>query len=161
MKKGNVTLNLIFVILVLTVFAVASFVGMLVSNELNDNIQSDSDVSVLAKQKSSEFNTAFPKMMDYGFMLIVVLFWGFLLVTSYMIDNSPVFFIFSLLLLVGAFFVGAAIQDFYTEFSTDPEMIGYTSSVPLTNFVMTHLMIVITVISTTTLLVLYAKVKNG
>ena len=105
-KKGNVILDSIMVLIVLTLFSVLTIVGYKIFNDLNTDIQADNDVSDTAKSNLNSLNTRFPTFMDNAFIIALVLLTILAIAFSFYIDTNPFFFIVAIVLLLAVLFIG-------------------------------------------------------
>jgi hypothetical protein len=160
-KKASAILDvLIGSILFLTV-AIATVFGFRILSEINDEIQADADISTIAKTNSQNVTTEFPKYMDNAFLMMVVLFWVFLLVSSFFIDTYPVFFVVSFILLIFVFVIGMAMANTYEEVVTESGISTFADSFSKMNWIMEHLLIVLIVMGLSSAFVLYANSSGG
>ncbi len=156
-KKGNVVLDGAMVVVMLTVLSLMMFFGYQMFSDLNTDLQADADLSTEAKAKVQTVYDVYPSTFDGLFMLAMILLWGLVIVASFMVDAHPIFFIFTVLLLVFILFIGAEMSNVFNEVTTDAELNAYRSSFPMTVFLMEHLLLLICVIGGTVLLALYGK----
>lgn len=160
-KRGSVVLDVLIGAVLFLGFAMIMVFGYKILSELNADLQADTDLSPSAKGASQSVTNNYPAFMDNAFLLLLVLFWIFILVTSFFIDTYPVFFVISLVLLVFVFVVGMNLANTYEEVMADDEMINYAASFPKTNWVMSHFLIIIMAIGFSAALALYANSKVG
>ena len=102
-KRGNLFLDLMMVMLVLTGMAIIGFVAYNVLSDLNTDIQNDPDLGTRTKNVSSTLSANFPTFMDGAFLLTFILLWIFLIVSSVLIDTHPMFMVVTIILLLFAF----------------------------------------------------------
>jgi hypothetical protein len=156
-KKGFTIGDTLMVLLVVFVFVIAMFVGKLVVDDLNADIQADSDISAEAKAASNDLTVRYPALFDGAVVLIFVLLYILVLVASYQIDTYPIFFAVTLILLAFAIIAGMFVQDFYTDIIGDAVFSGIENSFPMTNFLLSNIVMVILVVGFSVAFVLYAK----
>jgi len=156
-SKGQTALDLLLAVVVLFVLGFAAVIGYQLLSGLNTEIQASPDMSNTSKAYSASVTSGFPATFDGIFIFALVLLWVFLLVTSFLIDTHPVFFVVTILLLFVTFFVGMAVSNAYQEFTTDASFSSYAAAFPMTGWVMEHLLIVIIIIGFTSGVALYAK----
>ena len=156
-KKGTIVFESILVISMLFVLGIA---GLLINNvfdELNDDIQSDSTISNTSKNFSQSIYDRTPKIMDSVFIFVFVLLWGMVIVASFSIDSHPVFFIFSVILIIFSAFIGMELAKYYDEMANDEDFSSYSPNYPMTNFVFDHFLGFILAMGFSVLIVLYGK----
>lgn len=156
-RRGQLALDLIIVIGVLFVFAIVAFVSVFVSNSINDELQADDDFSAEAKAASQEVNTGLPTWLDNAYLFILIGFWIILLVSSFLIDAHPVFFIITVILMIIILVAGMVLWNGLDEILAEPEFEDLADSFPKLAWVNSHWLIIMIIISFTTLLALYAK----
>ena len=155
--KGQTPAELILVILILTVMAIVAVLGYKVLTDAKDEMLIDPDINPEAQSALENVHDQYPNFMDRAFLLAVVLFWAMLIVTSFLIDSHPIFFILSIILLLFTFVIGMVMSNTYEEFTADPDLSTAAQSFPITNWVIGNLLMVVIVIGLTTAVALYAK----
>ena len=156
-KRGQV--EVLFLIVVAFAFALTIFIGYKFINELNTNIQTDGDATAEAKAASLNATSRYPNIFDGGFIMFFILVWIAILVSAWFIDTSPIFFIVSLIVFVFTLIVSFALTDVYTEFLTDADFLGFNTTFPMVNFVLSNLGVFCLVIGFSLIVVLYGKSK--
>lgn len=158
-KKGNEFLDIIMVVLVLLGMAIMGLIVYNVFSDLNTDIQADSDISANAKSQVQNLQTNFPSWMDNAFLLVAGLLWVFLIISAFLIDTHPAFFVITIILLIFAFIIVMILSNTFTDFSGASEFTGYQNSFPITFFFMEHFLTIIMVMGFSVLIVLYGKNK--
>jgi len=156
-KRGQAVFDLIIVVIILFVLALAAVFGAYVYDELNDEIQNDADFSAQAKESAQFVDTNYSNWFDNVIITVLIFLWILLLVTSFLIDAHPVFFIVTVLLLIVVFIAGMAMANSYAELTSDSELSGFAANMPKTAFVFDNLLIVLIIMGLTASLSLYAK----
>lgn len=156
-KRGNAFLDTLLVILVLTIISIVAIFGNKIFSDLNDEFQTDDDLSNVSKQTIGDLETNYPSVMDGIFLTAFVLFWILALVGSWQVDASPIFLIISVLLIGFLLFVGAIMSNTHEEISADPGLTDFAAEFPVTNFIMGNLVFVILAIGFSVIIVLYGK----
>lgn len=156
-RKGNAILDSFLVIIMLVVFAMFSFGAFVALNYVNDDIQADATLSNVTKETVSDAAGYYPELFDNAFIVILVLTWCMVLIASFMIDSHPIFFIFSVVLIIFVLIAAGYISNAYQEVMDDAEFISLSSNFPITNFVIEHLIETILAISFSVVLVLFGK----
>ena len=157
-KKGNAIIDLILVLIVLVVMSIVTIVCYKAFNEVNADLQADTEMSAQGKAVSSNLYGRFPATMDSIFALVMVSMWGLVLVASYYIDARPIFFIFTFILLVFVLIAAMSFGNYYEDFTADDEFSTLATDFPMTNFIMSHFLSVMMAIGLTIMLVLFGKV---
>ena len=159
-KRGNAVLDSVLVLAVLAGFGIMAVMFTQVLDEFNTDVQS-SDLDAEAKTFSNNVNTNFPTWMDYAFLLIVVLVWAGMLILSFFLDTHPVFFILMGILLIVVVFAASAMQDLYVEISGDADFSSFAAQLPITDFILSHFLIIMMVDAVSVIITLYAKQRQG
>lgn len=160
-KKGNVFLDTMTFIIILIVFGLFCFIGYKIFTDFNNDIQSDPDISDVAKAKMAVMQSNYPSLMDYLFLTVLILFWIAVIVSSFLIDTHPVFFILSIFLLIIVLIVGAELSNSYEELVTENGDVFIIAQFPIIHWVLSHLVAVIITIAMSIVIALYAKNRGG
>lgn len=156
-KRGQAVFDLVLVVIVLFVIAIAAVLGGFLFDSLNDEIQADDDFSPTVKSITNTASTSYPVWFDNVILTILIFLWLMLIVTSFFIDAHPIFFIITVLLLVVVFIVGMAMANGYEELTADSDLGSFADNMPKTAFIFDNLLIMLIIIGLTTALALYAK----
>ena len=160
MRRGNIPIETIFVLIVILVIVLSAFVGNLLLGELNDDIQASNDFGSTAKNMSQTFTNRYTTIFDGVVLGLFILLWGMAIVASLFVDTHPIFFIFSIIMLAVVLVAGAFISETYTDFVTDPTFSGYDTQFPMTHFLMTNLLVYLLIVGFFVGLVLYGKMRG-
>lgn len=158
-KKGNVVLEAITVLLVLTVFAIAGLYAFQSFDEVNTDMQTNNDISTNAKTTSQNLYNIFPSWIDNAFLVIFVLFVVFIVVSVFFIDSHPIFFGVTIILLLGVVVSTIFIGNIYDDIASDETIQAYSNQLPYIYWVMTHIAELIITIIFITAIALFAKIK--
>lgn len=161
MRRGSVPIESLFVLIVILVMVITAFFGNYLLNELNDDIQSDSTLSESTKNVTQNITNRYTSTFDGVILGLFILLWGLSIVASLFVDTHPIFFVFSIILLAVVLVAAAFVSDIYSEFISDDTFSGYEALFPMTNFLMSNLMIVILLIGFSVGLVLYGKTRGS
>jgi len=156
-RKGNVVLDSMMVLIVLVVFGIISVLAYITMNDLTTDIVADPDISDATKDNLSSLNSRMPSTLDGAFALALGLLWLLVIVSSFLIDAHPAFFIVSIILLIALLFAASLISNAYEEFETDAEYSSAASEFPMTSYIMKNFLIVILIIGGSVALVLFGK----
>ena len=156
-KRGQTIFDTIMLLIVMFILAAAAIVGSMVFSGVNDEIQADTDISVDAKAAMTTVNDGYSNWFDAAILSALIFFWALLLITSFMIDTHPVFFIVTVVLLLAVFVVSMYIANTYEELTTDADLESFSAQFPFTNFIFQNLLIIMIVMGLSTGVALYAK----
>lgn len=124
-----------------------------VQPELNETITNNESNAVM-----NDFMDRTPTSFDSTWIVIFVLFWIGAVILAFFVDSHPVFFTFSLILIIIVLVIGGYLANLYDEFNTD---LGVGSSFPMTTYVMGHLIQFLLGIIVSILTALFAKSQWG
>lgn len=158
-RKGQTILDMIIVIIILFAFALTIVFSNYILDDVNDDIQADPDIAVEAKSDLNNFNTNFPQFMDNAFVLFLALMWVALIVTSFLVDTHPIFFILTVVLLVFVFIIGMIISNTYQDIAADEDITTSANQFPQMTWVFENFLLIIISMGMTSALALYAKAK--
>lgn len=156
-KKGNTSIEVIWLLLVLFIILVSGFAGKMLVDDLNTDIQADPESHNITKTTMDSFSTRYPTIMDNAFILVLVLVWALILVASYFIETHPIFFIFTAILVVFVLIIAAQLGNTYEEFLGEAEFTDFNQAFPKAHFIMSHIVLVFLLMSASVLVVLFAK----
>lgn len=160
-KKGNIVLDVMLVFVVLIAMAFVSLFGYLVFDDINTDFQNDDDIDADVKADVSSLHTRYPGTMDGIFVFVFSFLWLAVIISAFVIDTHPVFFILGVLLLGFVIFVGAVLSNTYEEIRSETEFLTFADGFPMTNFIIDNLALAIVIVGMTVMLSLYAKQRVG
>lgn len=161
-KKGNMITDSLFVVFVTSVLIFVVVIGVNILQDVNSDVQADSDIGTDAKNSLGGITASAPSLFDYGIGLAFALLWIMVIIFSFYIDSHPVFFGVSFILLLVVIMIANGIGDGLTDFIADGDLISTTSSMPILTFISQHLTTLIVAVGVTIALALYAKTtQNG
>ena len=156
-KKGQVIFDMILVVIVLFVLAIAAVIGSYVYKELDDEIQADDDFSDVSKGVSADVQANYSTWFDNILLTVLIFLWILLIVTSFLVDAHPIFFIITVLMLIVVFIAGMAMANSYEELMLDEDLAPFAEGMPKTAFIFDNFLIILIVMGLTAALSLYAK----
>lgn len=156
-KRGQTVFDTIILLIVLFILALAAIIGAITFSGVNDDIQSDTSISNQTKTVMSDINSGYSNWLDAAILTALIFFWVLLLITSFLIDTHPVFFIVTVVLLLAVFVVSMFISNAYTEITADADLAAFSVSFPFTNFIFNNLLLIMIVMGLSTGVALYAK----
>ena len=155
-KKGNalsdglIILVSIFVLLIFFVFSYSAYTDSY--TDIQADLTSNESLAL-----HSDYNTRIPQTLDSALVFAFVLLWVGAVILAFFIDTHPIFFILTMLLLIGVLIVGAILSNTYTELIVDDTSLE--TSFPMMTFIMQHLVAFIMGVVISIVLALYAKTK--
>ena len=157
-KKASGVLDTIFIIVALFIFVFLGIMGSKVLSEVKTDIQAD----VTGTEGLTAFNeveSRYNSTMDGVILFAFCLLWIAAIITSFLLDSHPIFFITSITLLIFLLIAGAIMGNFYEEFMSDAEWVSMTSALPISYWIMTNILLVTVFVAFTIAGSLYAKFK--
>lgn len=158
-KRGNVVMDGFMILLLLLIMGFIIVIMNYVGDDLNADIQSDTDLHNDSKKHMQDKMSSYAEFWDDAFILMFILFWALAVISSFMIDSHPIFFIISIILLIFLLSVAMILGNSYEEFIQDGDFVGYRSDYPMMNYVLTHLLETIIVIGGSILIAMYVKTR--
>ena len=159
-KKGNAIIEGLTILIVITIFAIGGLWSYKIFDDLNSDIQNDTSFDAGAKNSSGDLYATYPSLMDNLFLMMFSLFTIFVIVSAFLIDTHPIFFIIAVMLLISVFVVAIFVGNIYDEIATDSELSPYANNLPYMSFIMRHIVEMIIAISFITAIVLFIKMKG-
>lgn len=159
-KKGNIALESFTVIIVILSMAILSVISYMVFDAINGDLQSDLTLDVGARDTSQDLydqhSTLFDNIILMAFVLLVV----FVLISAFIVDSHPVFFIVSVVMLIGCFVAAGLLANVYDDLMTDDGLSSYANEFTYASWLMRHLLVLIVVVAFLVSIVLFVKFKT-
>jgi len=156
-KKANIVMEGATIIIVLFVLAIIAIVGFTIFDDLNTEIQADSEMSNTSKVYADELHTEYPSLFDGIFIFMLVGFWIAAIIFAFLVDTHPIFLVISIILIIFILAASAYISNTYGEIIGDDAFAASANNFPMSNFVMLHLLETILVIVISIVIALFAK----
>jgi len=160
-KKGNVGIEVVVIIIILLAFGLFSIFTRYIFHEVNTDMQADQDMSNDSKTMMNNFDTKQASIFDNGFLLIFILLWIWGMVAAFMINSHPIFFVFTVIILIFVCIFAMMIGNSYQDITNDPDLASIVAQYPIQTWMLTHLLIVAIVVGFSIGFVAYAKMRNG
>lgn len=157
-KRGSFMDNMsvfIWVIIITMVVVLCMFLLTKINTQF-----SSSGAPAVATAQLSTFTTKFNSLQDGSIILWLVILWIGTIMTSLFLNNYPVFFVIFTVLSVISFFILAPLANVIVEFMGISDFSAVLAQLPLTSFVLNHLLVFNAFFIITVGVVLYAKFKN-
>jgi hypothetical protein len=158
-KRGNAVIDGTTLVVVFVIFGLASIFGYMIFDELNDSIISEF-TGAEAQEAAGDLHSNFPALMDGLYVFAFVLFIIFVIVSVFLLDTHPVFFIVSVVMLLGVFVAGMLLSNAFDDVMQDEEVAVYADAFPKITWIMSHLVELIIAIGFLTMLALFAKYRS-
>jgi len=153
-KKGNAVVESMLIVLVLFGFAFLSVLSYDIYGDIRSDMLNDS-ISANSTNILNEYYSNFPGWLDEGFILVMILLWVGVIVSSFMIDTHPIFLALSILMLIFVWYVGGELANAYDDILGTSEY--SITSFPKTTWVMGHFVEIVAIMGFTVLVALFGK----
>jgi len=160
-KKANAGMDLITIIIIITVLAISSIYGMKVFDDINTDIQNDADLGNNSKELSSSLYDKYPSLFDSAILMAFILLTLFVVISVFLLDTHPVFFIVSVVLLLMVFLVTTLLANVYDDLMLDDDFSPYANEFPYTTWIMQNLLELSIAIGFIVLIVLFIKFRTS
>jgi len=165
-KKGDAVLDTTSIMVVVFIFAfliIIVYTGFMSAQDdvletLNDSNNPTSNISM---EIVENVGTEFPVIFDSALLIIFIGLWIFALVSAYFVDSHPLFFIFSVILIVFVLIAAMIVNNVGEDLLSEPDFSSSVSHFPIANFLISHLFIVLLVVAFSVVLILYGKRRMG
>lgn len=158
-KKGNAIVDTISIVVILIVFGIITFYGWTTSQELIPMMRPELNSSVEAQASLTMLDTRYAPVMDSLFVFVFVGLWIAALISAAFLKTHPIFFVVSILLIVFILFAGMELGNFYEELSGDSSMTGVSAAFPMSNWLLSHLAIIIIVMGSSIMIAMFGKTR--
>lgn len=160
-KRAELNIDSMFMIAILLVFGLSVIIGTMVSSMINDMFQeADSGFSQESIDVVSDMHSKRASSGDNWFTMFFVLFAMGMIVSGFLIDSHPIFFVVTLLLFLGTMFVGVIVSNVYDEITADGDFKTFSDELPKMNFIMDNLLWELIAVFALGSLSLYAKQRR-
>lgn len=139
-KKGNAVLDTTVIVVILVLCAAVYIALMPVADDINIDIQTDSEMSAEAQAISQDVYDRYPSTLDGLFVAVFMILWALSVVFAFLLNSHPVFFIITVILLVVVFVVAMVLANAVEELTTEDDLAAYTAEFPMTFWIITHLL---------------------
>lgn len=156
-KKGFGIGEIIMLVIILFVFAIFAVMGNQILSSLNDDLQQDADLSTTAKEKVDTLANQYPDLFDAAFITIMVLLFVVGIAASLMVDSHPVILIIVLVLMAFISIAAGFLSNAWEELAADDDLSSFASELPMTNWVLTHFLLILSIVVLTFGGIIYAK----
>lgn len=148
-----------FVVIVVIILAIVSIVGYVAFDDLNTDLQADAEISANAKAEAQDLYDRYPTWIDGLIVFALVLLWILAIAFSFLLDTHPIFFIITVIALAIVLIAGMVMANMYEEITEDENMGSLATNFPMTNWLMSHFLIVIIAMGGSIALALFGKNK--
>lgn len=159
-RKGNIVLDILVVFVSLFILGAFMIIANKAQTDLNADMQNSTDLTNQSKEIMQNNTDSFPSIYDYAYVTILVLLWAVLLISSFVVDNHPVFFIFMVILLLVSILVPAILANTIDELGQDADLSSSYDEYPKMKWIINHYVQIFVVIGLSVIVVFFAKLKG-
>jgi len=134
-------MNALYAVIIIVVMAFAAMYGYKIFLETKEDISEDIE-SPKAQAAFDEIEQRYPSIFDGAIAFVFFLIWIFVIVSGFIRDSHPVLFGVSLIVIMFIIIGGMFIGNFYEETFNDSELIEVVDYFPITNWILTNMMII-------------------
>lgn len=160
-KKGNMVFEGIMIIVVLFMLGITVLVGYMALSDWNVDLQADPDIPDIAKNLTAENVEQYHSVWDGVMVFLIAMLWIVVIVSAYLIDSNPVFFVVSIVVLAVVLILAAQLSNAYAEFAEDDDLQDAAAGFPFTKWIFDHLVQLVMAIAFSVGVALYAKIRGG
>jgi NADH:ubiquinone oxidoreductase subunit 3 (subunit A) len=137
-KKSNV-IDIIVIIIVLFLFGFISVFGLKIFTDLNTDLQADFTHDA-GKDVSDNLFSTYPSLMDNLFLMAFILFIIFAVISVFLLDTHPIFFVIVMITLIGIFAASILLGNVFSEVMRDPSLFTYANQLTFTSWIMNNVL---------------------
>jgi len=152
---------MLFVIGLAVLFVFFIVFGYMILEKFNEKWQNLDIANQESKDAVDKVTTSYPSLFDTVFIITVVIFFLATIISAYFIDVHPIFFVVSLIVLIGVLVCAAIVAEANQEFLSNPKISGIIDKFPMMAWFSMHLFPIAVVMGGVIIIVLYAKLRGG
>lgn len=139
-SNGNMGLNVIYLMIILFVFALLGVVGYQILDDLNNSIQENDELSNTSKDQVQDITNRYPSTIDGAFATIMVLALLSFAIIGYFSGSHPVLLFIPIVVLIASLTVAGIFSNVWEDF-TDTEQITFEDQFPIMDFVLNNFLV--------------------
>lgn len=164
-KRGSVQ-DILFIAVILFVFAISVLIGFKIMAEINSNIQSSSiveqyDTDDHAQTASSTLTSMYPGVIDNSFLFLTIGLVIITLIMAAMVRIHPMFMVLFFIGLVIIIFVTGALSNVYQEMAASSSLSTEADQLVFISHIMEYLPFIIGIFGFILMIVMYKLYKNA
>lgn len=125
--KGNAILDTLTILIIMIVLSIGAVIGYSQLDVLNDDIQNQTTFSNESKEVSQNLTDKYVPLMDNLYLMAFIMLIIAVVISVFLIDSHPIFFVISFILLIAVFVVAVLVANVYEEFMTDVSFASYAN----------------------------------
>ena len=159
-RRGSI-LDLMSIIIVLVVFAVVSITSVVVIQKFKQGAVDTGLITGEGAKILSTNQTRMPQILDGAFIFLFVLLWVYLLIAGYLLNTAPAFLIVGLIFGIIIVLFAAPLANVFLTIAGMSEYSNAIDSLPIMNFVLSHIIIFAVGMLLSILITTYAGYRSG
>jgi hypothetical protein len=156
-KRGQTFIDVLVIAIILVVTAITFVVVSVAQKNISDELLSSGTVTGQAATTLTTFSGNYTAGLDTAFLVVFVLLWVFIILSSLFVDANPIFLIVSFILLVVVLIVIGVMSNAYQEIIVDSSLYTFATAFPKMNYIVNHLVLMCVFIAISSLLAIYGK----
>lgn len=153
--------DLAYYIIALFVVAIGLIGFVFLNDALSSSVQEVPGLANETKAVYSSVYTRLPSVIDYAFLTVAIAGFLGILFLVYFLDINPVAFFGIIILLVVFGAIAGYLANSWILVTSDTAISAAVTSLPVTNFIISHYMTVIVIFSFIITMVFFAKPSGG
>jgi len=158
-KRGTIQ-DLLYIGIVLTVFAVMTLIVFKVASEINTNFQENTEITDEGKNAFGTITNMYPGVINNMALIFMIGLSVVALFLASMVRVHPVFFVFYFIILIIMIFIAGIMSNIYLEIANTAELVGQADQLNFITRIMWILPFFIGVLGTVLAVIMYSKWKQ-
>lgn len=159
-KKGGIQ-DLIYIMVVLTVFGAMILFGFKFMDELNSEFQANDKINQRGKDAVSSINNLYPTVVDNTFLYLMIGLCIVALIFAMLVAIHPVFFILYFVFLTIIIYVGGILSNIYQEMAANAALTSVADQLVYTSHILQYLPIIIGIFGIVLAVILYRTYQHS
>lgn len=160
MNKRGSLIDILYVVVVVFVFGIASIFGLKILVSFNDEVSTMSDIPANAINANDALEAHYGGVMDNMTMFLLIGFGISALIMASLVRIHPAFFFIYFIMLIIVIVISGVLANVYGEISEDANMAGLSDTMFMTTHIIQYLPIIVGVLGTALAIVMYQGWKN-
>lgn len=144
--KRGMFAQVIIALVVIFALGIVYSLTFMAQSVINTEVQADTTMDNQSKSVLQEQTNAYPGTFDSAVGLLSVIIWVIVLALAYKGSSNPLFIIIAVFVIAALGFVGMVLANVWYELDSDVELGGYTSSFPITDFLLSNFLVYVLVV---------------
>lgn len=154
-KKGSIV-DILFLALVLAVFAIVVLVGLKIATEIRDRINLDTEIfNTQSIDSANLLVTKYENTMDNTFLFFAIFMGLVSLILAALVRIHPIFIPLYLIGLIIVIFMSGIFSNIYQEIASNPSLSETAASLTFIHHLMVALPIIVGVFGTLLMIITY------